>query len=79
MFSTFYTIKSSSSDVVGYLPKENYSSYVAHLNNFFGLMKGKGIDIFVVSIQNELDISVLYESCDWTTAEMTDFLKIQGL
>lgn len=41
-------------------------------------MKGKGVDVFAVSIQNEPDISVFYEFCDWNAVEMTDFLKSQN-
>ena len=67
-------LKSNNSDVGGYLLEENYDAYVAHINNFLEFMADNGIQIDVISIQNEPDISVSYESSDWTANQMRDFL-----
>ena len=41
-------------------------------------MESNGVDIYAISIQNEPDIQVGYESCDWTAANMTKFVKEYG-
>lgn len=71
-------LKSSGSDVGGHLPEENYGAFVDHLNDFVEYMASNGVDIYAVSIQNEPDIQVEYESCDWTAPAMRDFLKNYG-
>ena len=41
-------------------------------------MTTNGVDIYAISIQNEPDIEVSYESCDWTSSQMRDFIKNYG-
>jgi glucuronoarabinoxylan endo-1,4-beta-xylanase len=36
------------------------------------------VDIYAVSIQNEPDIQVPYESCDWTASDITAFIRDYG-
>lgn len=72
------SLKSNNSDTGGYLPEENYDEYAAHINSFLSYMQSNNVDIYAVSIQNEPDIQVSYESSDWTPAQMRDFLKNYG-
>lgn len=71
-------LKSNNSDVGGYLPEENYFAFVNHINDFIEFMVSRGVDIYAISIQNEPDIKVTYESCDWTAPAMRDFIKNYG-
>ena len=72
------SLKSNTSDVGGYLPEENYGTFVDHLNGFTDYMTSQGVSIYAISIQNEPDIQVSYESCDWTSTQMRDFLRDYG-
>ena len=38
-------------------------------------MADNGVPLYAVSIQNEPDVSVDYESCDWNAAQMLKFVK----
>ncbi|MBX2971144.1 MAG: hypothetical protein KF803_17390 [Cyclobacteriaceae bacterium] len=71
-------LKSNGSDVGGYLPEENYEAFADHLNDYISYMASQNADIDVISIQNEPDIQVSYESCDWSSAQMRNFLKHYG-
>jgi glucuronoarabinoxylan endo-1,4-beta-xylanase len=71
-------LKSNNNLVGGHLLEANYAAYATHLNNFVQYMASEGVAIDVVSIQNEPDISVSYESCDWTSAQMLSFIKINA-
>ncbi|MCV9386603.1 hypothetical protein [Reichenbachiella ulvae] len=71
-------LKSNNSDISGHLLEENYGAYVSHLNDFISLMESNGVDIYAISIQNEPDIEVSYESCDWTSSEILNFIKNYG-
>lgn len=71
-------LKSNGSDVGGYLLEENYEAFANHLNDFVEYMASEGLDIYTISIQNEPDIEVSYESCDWTASAMRDFIRDYG-
>jgi len=62
----------------GKLLLERYGDYAAHLNNYVKYMLERGITIDVVSIQNEPDWHPDYESCDWTGAELRNFVRDYG-
>jgi len=71
-------LKSNKSDVGGYLLPENYEAFKDYINSFVAYMAANGVDIYAVSIQNEPDIQVSYESCEWTSSNMINFLKNYG-
>ena len=71
-------LKSNGSDVGGYLPEENYAAFANHLNDFIEFMASNDVDIYAVSVQNEPDIAVTYESCDWSATAMREFIKNYG-
>ncbi|MCB0628718.1 MAG: hypothetical protein R2824_36075 [Saprospiraceae bacterium] len=71
-------LKSNGSDIGGYLPEENYAAFKDHINAFVKFMGENDVDIYAISIQNEPDIQVSYESCDWTSSDMADFLARYG-
>ncbi|WP_421875540.1 hypothetical protein [Marinoscillum sp.] len=71
-------LKSNESDIGGILPAENYQEFVDHINAFLAEMESNGVNIYAVSVQNEPDIEVGYESCDWYPTTMRDFIKNYG-
>ncbi|HRJ30078.1 MAG TPA: hypothetical protein PLV21_15050 [Cyclobacteriaceae bacterium] len=71
-------LKSNANDIGGYLPEQNYEAFANHLNEFIAYMASQNASIDVISIQNEPDIQVSYESCDWTSAQIRNFLKNYG-
>jgi O-glycosyl hydrolase len=58
-------LKSNKSDKGGYLLPENYKAFKNYINEFLTYMTTNGAKIDVVSIQNEPDYKVSYESCDF--------------
>ncbi len=68
-------LKSTNSNLHGYLLPEKYADYVKHLNDFIDYMKDRGITIEAVSIQNEPDWSPEYDGCEWTPEQILDFVK----
>jgi O-glycosyl hydrolase len=71
-------LKSNNSVVGGYLLPENYGAFKDYINSFVAYMAANGVSIYAVSIQNEPDIQVSYESCNWTSSTMINFLKNYG-
>lgn len=71
-------MKTNNSLVAGRLNPAYYGAFADHLNRFAEVLASGAAPLYAVSLQNEPDISVEYESCDWTSAEMIDFLKAYG-
>lgn len=69
------SMKTSNNTTGGKLSTSSYADYATYLNSFADYMKTNGAELYALSIQNEPDIQVNYESCDWTGQEMTDFIK----
>jgi glucuronoarabinoxylan endo-1,4-beta-xylanase len=71
-------LKNNNNTIGGYLLSDNYAAFAEYINSFIQYMNSNGVDIYAVSIQNEPDIQVSYESCDWTSTQMINFLKDYG-
>ena len=71
-------LKSNKSNIGGRLPRSSFAAYAAHLRSFVDYMAQNGVKIDVISFQNEPDINVNYDSCDWTSADMMDFVINYG-
>jgi glucuronoarabinoxylan endo-1,4-beta-xylanase len=69
------SMKTNNNLVGGSLKPSSYAAYATYLNDFATFMASGGADLYAISIQNEPDFSVTYESCDWTPAEMLDFCR----
>lgn len=67
-------MKSSNNIVGGYLLEEYYDDYALHLHSFVEFMSENGVHIYAVSVQNEPDVKVTYESCDWNSRQMVKFI-----
>ncbi|MCX7984488.1 MAG: T9SS type A sorting domain-containing protein [Bacteroidetes bacterium] len=72
------SMKTNNNLVGGQLREDAYSSYANHLKSFVDYMASQGAPIYAVSVQNEPDIKVTYESCDWYAHQMIKFLKEHG-
>ena len=68
-------LKSSNNIVGGTLKDSSYAAYADHLKAFADYMSGNGAPLYAVSIQNEPDVTVTYESCDWSATQMLKFIK----
>jgi glucuronoarabinoxylan endo-1,4-beta-xylanase len=81
IFATAWTppawMKTNDNTIGGVLKPERYSNYVSYLNSFCNYMLdangNKMVD--VLSIQNEPDITVGYESCYWNATQFELFSK----
>jgi len=62
----------------GSLKEEYYDDWANFLNKYYTYMKGQGVTIDAVSIQNEPDWTAEYQSCIWTGEQMAKFLREQG-
>ncbi len=68
-------MKTNNNIVGGRLNDTSYNSYATHLKSFVDYMASNDAPLYAVSIQNEPDISVTYESCDWNASQMLKFVK----
>jgi glucuronoarabinoxylan endo-1,4-beta-xylanase len=69
------SMKTNNNIVGGRLRDDSYAAYAAHLNSFANYMSNNGVPIYAISVQNEPDVQVSYESCDWNADEMLRFMK----
>jgi glucuronoarabinoxylan endo-1,4-beta-xylanase len=72
------SMKSNGSTVAGELNVASYGAYADHLLAYRDFLQGSGVPLYAISIQNEPDIRVTYESCDWTPQQIVDWTKAHG-
>ncbi|MGC4068463.1 MAG: cellulose binding domain-containing protein [Polyangiaceae bacterium] len=60
----------------GAINPSKYADYANHLNSFVSYMKGQGVDIYAVAVQNEPDYAS--EWTKWTQAQCHDFIRDYG-
>ena len=65
------SMKTNNNVIGGELKPESYSTYASHLKTFCTYLG----NVDVVSIQNEPNIEVGYESCNWTPTQLLAFCK----
>ena len=68
-------MKTNNNIIGGELYDTSYASYVAHLKSFGDYMASNGVQLDGISVQNEPDITVGYESCDWNGSQMKRFMR----
>lgn len=71
-------MKTNGNLIGGSLKTDSSAAYAKYLNDFANYMAANGAPLYAVSVQNEPDIAVSYESCDWTADAMRLFLKNHG-
>jgi glucuronoarabinoxylan endo-1,4-beta-xylanase len=68
-------LKSNNNIVGGTLNDSSYAAYAGHGKAFADYMSSNGAPLYAVSVQNEPDVTVTYESCDWNATQMLKFIK----
>lgn len=68
-------MKTNNNTVGGRLKEEFYDDFAAYLNAYAVHMAQNGVPLHSISVQNEPDIEVTYESCDYSPAEMLKFMQ----
>jgi glucuronoarabinoxylan endo-1,4-beta-xylanase len=68
-------MKTNHDPVGGYLSDTAYDDYAAHLDSFSTYMAANNAPIYAISVQNEPDWPVTYESCNWSPAQMLNFMQ----
>ncbi len=64
------SMKTNNSTVGGYLSTSQYGAYANYLESYVNYMANNGASLYAISMQNEPDANVTYESCFWTGAQM---------
>ena len=62
--------KSNNNTVQGSLLTSHYADYANYLESFVTFMKNNGVNLYGISMQNEPDANVTYDSMVWTGAQM---------
>lgn len=68
-------MKTNDNTVGGSIDTNNYAAYAAHLKAFADTMASYGDSVYAVSVQNEPDANVGYESCYWSPTNFLDFMR----
>jgi O-glycosyl hydrolase len=71
-------MKANNSRLTGKLKEGSEAEYAQHLKDYIKRMADNAAPIDYISIQNEPDIGVSYDGCEWTGEEMRDFIKQYG-
>jgi len=69
------SLKDTNSLIGGRVPASQYANYAAYLDTYAKYLRTNGAPLVAVSVQNEPDITVSYESCDWTAEELRIFFR----
>ena len=69
------SMKTNNNIVGGELKESSYQAYADHLKSFADYMSGNGVYLYAISVQNEPDVTVTYESCDWSPQQMVKFMS----
>ncbi len=70
-----YWMKTNGKMAGGYLDTNEYAAYAAHLKAFADTMANNGAQLYAISVQNEPDAVVTYESCFWTPTQFLNFMR----
>ncbi|MFH0992450.1 MAG: FlgD immunoglobulin-like domain containing protein [bacterium] len=68
-------MKSNNNIVGGTLKESSYAEYAAYLKSFADYMAANGAPLYAISLQNEPDANVTYESCSWNGTQFLNFMK----
>jgi glucuronoarabinoxylan endo-1,4-beta-xylanase len=68
------SMKSNDNVVGGSLNTSEYGAYATYLNSFVTYLSNGGVSLYAISMQNEPDANVTYESCGWTPAQMDTWM-----
>lgn len=69
------SMKSNDTIVGGTLRPDSYAAFAGYLKSFADYMATNGAPLYAISVQNEPDVHVGYESCDYDSTQMLKFVK----
>jgi len=69
------SMKTNKNIVGGRLNDTSYASFAKYLASFADFMSGQGVPLYAISVQNEPDVTVTYESCDYDAVQMLRFVR----
>ena len=69
------SMKTNNNIVGGELMESRYDDFAAYLKNYADYMSANDAPIYAISVQNEPDVTVTYESCDYNPSQMLKFVK----
>ncbi|MDP4179558.1 MAG: dockerin type I domain-containing protein [Bacillota bacterium] len=72
------SMKTNNNTVGGELKTTEYANYAKYLKSFVDYMSSNNVPLYAISLQNEPNIKVDYESCTWSGTQFRDFLKNNG-
>lgn len=72
------SMKSNANTTGGSLNPSSFGAYASYLDSFARYMSANGAPLYAISVQNEPDISVTYESCNWAAGDIFNFVKNNG-
>ncbi len=68
-------MKTNDTTAGGSLIQSDYAAYAAHLKAFADTMTEHGVSLYGISVQNEPDAGVSYQSCDWNATQFMNFMR----
>jgi glucuronoarabinoxylan endo-1,4-beta-xylanase len=69
------SMKSNNNIIGGTLKESSYADYASYLKSFAYYMSANGAPLYAISLQNEPDANVTYESCSWNGTQFLNFMK----
>jgi glucuronoarabinoxylan endo-1,4-beta-xylanase len=64
------SMKTNNNVVGGMLKTTSYAAFATYLESFVDFFASSGVPLSAISMQNEPDANVTYESCSWSGAQM---------
>jgi glucuronoarabinoxylan endo-1,4-beta-xylanase len=69
------SMKTNTNTVGGALKTDSYAAFATYLKSFADYMSSNGVPLYAISVQNEPDVTVTYESCYWNASQMLAFVR----
>ena len=69
------SMKSNGDSVGGQLKADSYAAFAGYLRSFADYMSSHGAPLYAISVQNEPNVTVSYESCFWNASQMLTFVR----
>jgi glucuronoarabinoxylan endo-1,4-beta-xylanase len=69
------SMKTNNNIVGGALRTDSYATFATYLKSFADYMSTNGAPLYAISVQNEPDVTVTYESCYWNASQMLTFVR----
>ena len=67
-------MKSNNNAIGGTLNVSDYAAYAGYLESFVNYFAANGVPLYAISMQNEPDANVTYESCSWNGASIDNWV-----